>query len=343
MTGLLTGDWHLTDNPVEEYRWDTFDLVEKIAIQYRVTHIYLLGDIFDRKDRHSKELVNEATSSLEKLQVNTDSDVIVVMGNHDKPVSGVPYWSFLNRPFLSGGSSRIRYVSEPEMFGNVLVLPFSSNPVEEWKGLPFSSVKMILMHQTVEGSLSAEGRPIPSSDTLPVFPKGIPIYSGDIHRPQRVMGVEYIGVPHPVRFNETWPNRVLVVNDRDFSKFIEVPLMTTHRAILDIDSSTDLRAIRTNPGDQVRIRYKLNSEKMTQWPVEEEACKQWAMDRNIFLASLEGVFTEDIGISKDKTTAESSGIELMSPEDVLTLFGKEENLAQEIIDVGMDILKTVRK
>jgi DNA repair exonuclease SbcCD nuclease subunit len=338
MTGLLTGDWHLTDNPVEEYRWDTFDLVEKIAIQYHVSHIYLLGDIFDRKDRHSKELVNEGTASLGKLQVNTDADILITMGNHDKPISGVPYWSFLN-----GLMPRVRYITEPEMIGNVLLLPFSSNPVEEWKGLPFSNVKMILMHQTVEGSLSAEGRPIPSSDTMPVFPQGIPIYSGDVHRPQRVMGVEYIGVPHPVRFNETWPNRVLVVDDKDFSKFISIPLLTTHRAILDIDSSTDLSTIQTNPGDQVRIRYKLNSEKMTQWPVEEEACRQWAMDRSIFLASLEGVFTEDIGISKDKSTAESSGIELMSSEDVLQMFCKEENLAQEIIDVGMDILKSVRK
>lgn len=330
MNYLLWTDPHFTDNPIDAYRWDIFRHLKEISLRERVTKIVCLGDLVDRKDRHTAVLVNKLIDSFSDLHFDTGADVDILAGNHDMPLTGPYFWKFLNT--LPG----VRYLQKWEIDEvSVAYLPFSANPKQEWPDL--SKVRAIFMHQTVEGAKIDGTYTIPKGHDLPVLP-AIPIFSGDVHNPQFIKGITYIGCCHPIKFNESWNNRVIVIHDGDFVNFKEIRIAGTKRAILDITSSDELKKLTSfAKGDQLRIRYTLDPAKMTTWPVEEEAIKSWAASNGIFLASIEASLTGNTLVSESQE--QRNELEVMLPEQVIDVFGKTENLSPEVIQMGLQLLK----
>ena len=95
MNALLTADLHLTDNDTEFYRWDIFGVLEEEAVKNNVAIIGILGDAFDRKDRHTAKLVNKLIAALLNLRSKTQAMIVLLAGNHDAPLKGVSTGSFL--------------------------------------------------------------------------------------------------------------------------------------------------------------------------------------------------------------------------------------------------------
>src|ERR1039458_1280582 len=98
---LLTCDPHLTDNPIEAYRWKVFNFIKEACKKYNVNHIFILGDLSDRKDRHSSELLNRLARSLSNLHDETGAQIWISGGNHDDPLNGVPYWEIRSEEHTS--------------------------------------------------------------------------------------------------------------------------------------------------------------------------------------------------------------------------------------------------
>lgn len=350
MNILLTADLHLDDNQLNDYRWDIFEILEKEAQKHNIGLIGILGDTLDRKDRHSGKLVNKFVSALKKLQKTAQVFIVILSGNHDAPLKGVYFWEFLN------DYDRISYITKPKMYTYktkdraryIQLLPFSSNPEVEWKDssvdLDLFIADAIFMHQPVEGALIDEKRKLEKAPPIPALPD-VPIFSGDIHHQQALTinhkehsnTVNYIGVPHPVHFNETWKNRIILIKDDDFRNFKEIWIEGTRRAIVEIDNSSELEKLTYKEGDQLRIRYKLTGQNLTNWSTEEQKIRQWAQDRSIHLASLEATIVGE-GL-KATTSEEISQLEIMSPEQVIQKFCKDEGLSEEIQNIGVQLLK----
>lgn len=330
---ILTADWHLTDSEIESYRWNIFDTLRAISLQHAVTQILVLGDITDRKDRHAGNLLNRLVHALKDLSNDAGVVITILMGNHDAPLNGTPYWTFLNE-------GPIHYITEPTILSGILLLPFSANPAAEWADLDFNKCA-VMMHQTLAGSLVDGDRKIEyAPHPLPLFPRGVPIYSGDVHRPQSIGGVTYVGAPHPVRFSETWENRVLVIKKNDFKNPHQVNIRSIRRAILDISSSDQLKSLRFGTNDQLKIRYMLTAGKMAEWPKEEQAIRDWAAKKGIVLASVEATLQEELTLdSKPKASA----MELMRPDEVIRQFGESEKLSEDVIAVGQSLLDSALK
>ena len=325
---LLWTDPHFTDNPIDEYRWDIFASLAELCFKYEVDEIVCLGDVVDRKDRHTGLLVNRLVQNFTTLKSVTNTEIKIISGNHEKPVTGPYFWEFFNK-------IGIDYLIYPLKFSSIWYLPFSANPVEEWKDLDLASASVILMHQTGQGA-RVEGDRELTSNNLPKFPN-IQIFSGDVHRPQEVEGITYIGTPHPVRFSETWNNRVIVIEDDNFKKPISVWLPSIKRAIVDITSSKELDTLSYKEGDQVRVRYTISGKKLADWPEEQEAIRKWAKSREVYIASLEPKFIGD-GVQVE-TNTEALALELMSPDEIVIKFGKDEKLTADVIEVGRQLLK----
>jgi hypothetical protein len=170
---------------------------------------------------------------------------------------------------------------------------------------------------------------------MPKLPEGIPIFSGDVHRPQTILGITYVGAPYPIKFNETWDNRIILIENEDFKNYKSIPVDIMKRAILDISSSDELKFIKYKPGSQLRIRYKLTGSQLTKWPVEEDIIRTWCKTLGVNLVSLEAMF-EGNGLKPDVT---SDQIELMPPEEIIKMFCKEEKLSDGILDMGLSLLK----
>ena len=295
-----------------------------------------------RKDRHSGELLNRLARSLGNLHDETGAQIWVTKGNHDDPLNGTPYWEILNKL-----GTAVQYITEPLSFGyqNVLLLPFSSNPLEEWKNFDLASYDAILMHQTVAGSLIEGDRKLEvDSNPMPILTEKVKAYSGDVHRPQQVGRITYIGAPHPVKYSESWPNRFIIIRDGNWKAPINEWIRPVHREIYDLDRDCDDRVLLgLQKGDQIRIRYHLTAKDLTEWPVKEEYWKKLVNKRGIYLASLEAILSDDITTNADKKEEKATALELLNPEEALKLYASEEKLSEDVIAVGLELMKEARK
>lgn len=338
MNSILFSDPHFTDVELERYRWNIFNFIRDTAIVFqevnssKIHRVICLGDLVDKKDRHSAKLVNDLVEYFADLKHEISCEIILLAGNHDKPLQGPYYWKFLNDLGIS-------YIEKPLKLGDCYFLPFSNNPVEEWKDLDFSDTKVIYMHQTVDGALIENDRKIEGGHKLPELSPKIQIFSGDVHRPQTVNGIVYIGAPHPVRFSEDWENRIVVVKDEEYWNFQSIETATIKRAIIDI---TDSKALENTPykeGDQIRIRYLLSGQALTTWPQEQERITAWAKENKVILASLESALIGD-GLEPDDTE-EAQRLEVLKPEEIVKKFGLDEKLSDDLIQVGVDLVKEI--
>lgn len=334
---ILTADLHLTDNPADEYRWAVFDHLAGLAREEGDTEIAILGDITDRKDRHSSILVNRVVHSLRTL-VGLGNHVTILMGNHDKPLAGVPFWQFLDKL----ESRTLRFITQPIVVGGQLYLPYAADPAKEWADVKLTGHDAIFMHQTVTGALGNNGIRL-ENNKMVLFPKTAKVYSGDIHTPQVVGRVTYVGAPHPVAFGDDYPCRMLVLDQKSNIKR-ELFLSPPAKRMLRVSSIEDLERRTSNPGDQARVIYKLPLAELDKWPAMQAAIEAWADERQIKLASIE---PEIIG-SLD--SARSDGADLtaneqsfdIDPEAALRAFAESEGIDARMIEHGLKYIAEIR-
>lgn len=329
MNDLLTGDWHLTDNPLEEYRWRVFDSILAIHKEKKIDRLFILGDAWDRKDRHTGELLNRFVMNARRL-TKEEIELYILQGNHDAPLKGVSYWEFLS------DYSKVNYVDKILDLEDVILLPSSKNPLIDWRDVYFKDKKAIFIHQTVDGAMVERDYVLKADAPLPVFPKGIPVFSGDVHRPQKVGPVTYVGTPHPTRFGEDWPNQVVLVEAGDYKNPHPIPIKSIERVILDIKDWGEVPA-RLGEGDQVRIRFYLTKSTISEWPKQEEKIKEWAKKVGVIVVSLEPILTEVL--EEGHPVIEADQIETLPPLELVKLYGEEEEISDSVLKTGIDIVK----
>lgn len=326
---ILTADLHLTDDPNDDYRWAIFDHLCGLAREEHDSEIAILGDITDRKDRHSSILVNRLMRSLRAL-LDAGNSVTILMGNHDKPLAGVPFWQFLDQL----ESRKLRFITKPLAIGGELYLPYASNPAEEWKDIKLSGHDAIFMHQTVTGALGNNGFRL-ENNKMVAFPRNAKVYSGDIHTPQVVGRVTYVGAPHPVAFGDDYPCRVLRLNER-YNIERELFLTPPAKRMLRVSSIDELERRVVAAGDAARVFYKLPINDIDRWPEIQAQIAIWAEAAGIKLASLE----PDIeGAAAHREDAEETiGLDV-SPEGVMQAFADAEGIDPAMLAFGLDIMR----
>jgi hypothetical protein len=326
---ILTADLHLTDAPQDEYRWAIFDHLLRLAKEETDSEIVILGDITDRKDRHSSILVNRLMMALRKL-LDAGNSVTILMGNHDKPLAGTPFWQFLD--LLE--SRKLRFITKPLSYGGDLYLPYAGNPAEEWNGIKLSGHTTIFMHQTVTGALGNNGIRL-ENNKMVEFPRGAKVYSGDIHTPQVVGRVTYVGAPHHVAFGDDYECRILVLDAKANIRRV-VQLSPPAKRMLRVGSIAELERRPVCKGDQARVIYKLTLNDIDRWPAIQDQITMWAEEHGIILASVE----PDIeGLVRDQDAdAELPDFDI-DPESVLKMFAEAEGIDASMLDVGLIFLR----
>lgn len=269
MTTIVTSDLHLTDNPMDEYRWDLFPWLARMAKKHGAQQINILGDVTDAKDRHSSALVNRVVGSFEKL--TAVAPVIVLKGNHDYIDEGEPFFQFMN---AVGQGHMVSFVTEPMIQAHELYLPHTRDHEVAWAGIDFSKFKLIYTHQTYDGCSTENGTRM--RGILPsVFGKGkAPIYSGDIHVPQNIgKRIKYVGSPYRIRFGDSFTPRVLLIRDDGSTRNLHFPCTNKHLVELDGNSSDivasfakALRDMGVFEDDQLKLRVRVPRERYPEWP-----------------------------------------------------------------------------
>jgi hypothetical protein len=318
---LLFTDPHFDDNRANEYRWRVFDELARVCRDREVSHVFCLGDMTDKRDRFSAEMVNRLVRCWTSLPVD---ERVILRGNHDTPVAGSAFWDFLSE--IDG----ITYVTRPTSAGDLLLLPFSPSPRSEWSEITWRNYRAAFLHATPRGVLAENGFRLEGQD-LPILPGRLKIYSGDVHTPQRVRNWTLVGAPHPVKFGESHPYRFLLLDERSYGVVEEVALSPIGKRAVEITSLDDLAAVETRSGDQVQVRLA-TAPGAVDWGAFESAVDEWARERGVDV-TFGGSY--DLPAQVDGPSGE------LSPEELLRAFATEERVTDELLDVGLELLREV--
>jgi DNA repair exonuclease SbcCD nuclease subunit len=321
---LLSGDWHLDEDPDNEYRWDIFNRVREIAKKYAVSHIYCLGDLLDRKDRFSAQFVNRLIGELRETAELVP--LWVLRGNHDSPLRGPAFFEFVN-----GLVPRVHYVTGPlpQEIGKtrLILLPHAAHPAEAWRGIHWRDFDAALMHVTVAGAVMENGFRLTAGQRLPPLPRELKIYSGDVHTPQVVRNITYIGAPHPTKFGDTYPCRVLLIDEHTLEIAHEIPLEVPRKHVFEISSVDELPQVQ--PGDRAKIRFHLPSTDLERWGELESELAAWAKLNGVEIAGIEAIVA---GSARELDLD-------AAPEALLREFAQVEGISDDLLATGLTLLK----
>lgn len=329
---LIIADLHLTDAPLEEYRWGIFPWLEDLKEEYDIDNIYLLGDITEKKDNHSAKLVNRIVEKLYVLSSNINGMLFILRGNHD----GVdPEWPFFK--FVRGHEGIVFY-SEPTFTiinQGILFLPHSKDPSNDWLGIINKWIKdtnIIFMHQTVKGARAANGFQLDGLDTsiFSLF-NGL-IFSGDIHTPQETGKVIYVGSPFPVYFGDSFIGNVILLDNNNWKR---LEYNTIRRVMLDIDFATQPIGIHfpVHKGDQFKIKILVNRSDSDQFDKWKKMVRESIEKKNGVVVSMELKLAEE-----KNTIAKKRKFVNTDPITVLNRYCKVEGLDSYYAEKGKEFI-----
>lgn len=330
MKYLLTSDLHFTDRPRDAYRFDLFPwLIEQVK-KYEVDYVFILGDITDQKDNHSSYLVNRIVDSLEKLAATVD--VIVLTGNHDFIDAECPFFRFLTK------LDNITFITEIASFegdDELLFLPYTKTPTEDWKDIVWSKFDYVFMHQTMDGSKASSGQMLDGLSRKVFKDYKGDVYSGDIHVPQTIGPVTYVGSPYHVHFGDHFIPRALLLEDNTLT---ELNFTAPRKLTYELTDPEELLELDFNSDDQLKVRLKLHASQLTDWSVLKHRVEEICAEREVYLHAVELLRVGAKQISKPGSKDKKRTLNY-SPLEAYEQYCKKEKIKGPMKEAGKPFLE----
>ena len=331
MTTLITTDTHFSDHPRDAHRFDLFPWLAKQVEEHEVDRILFLGDLTEEKDHHSAKLVTKLTEALYWLACKTE-EIFILRGNHDCVDPAIPFFGFTNH-MADGHISYVADYSRLNSF-NSLFLAHSRDPDKDWADIDFSKYDYAFVHQTFDGAEAENGQQLSGISTSRV--KGIKrqVFSGDIHVPQTIGKVTYVGAPYHIRFGDSFEPRVILL-DEETGKTQDLHFPTKAKHLIEVKCAADLDDLDgVEEGDQVKIRVMLAREELVGYDALRREIKAYAEELGLEVYGVSAAIAEPEKGAKRKVNTQA-----MKPGAVLGLYAKREQLATEVVEEGAALLK----
>lgn len=280
MRRLVTSDWQLAYNERDRYRTDFMVRTLPILVdKYKVDQLLILGDITEQKDNHPAPLVNEIVNAFDKL--SKLCAVIVLEGNHDFLHKEHPYFKFVTM------LPNVAWFSVPVVYENCLYLPHTRDYKEDWKQVDFKrEYDFIFAHNIFEG-VKANGQAL-SGIPRNVFSADAFVISGDVHEPQTLEPVTYVGSPTLTDFGDGYQPRVLLLDGLDV-KSIKVHGQQKRLIWCAVNKVAGKRELafdhNANENDIVKIQVELLMEDVAEWAAIRQEVEAWAT-KNKFVVNV---------------------------------------------------------
>lgn len=262
MTTLVTGDLHASAHSRDEYRWHFIErTLPALVAEHDVSRVIIVGDLTESKDGHPAGLVNRLVDAFAALAEH--AHVYCLRGNHDYLAEQVPFFRFLSH------IERVRWINEPTALklrglGRCLFLPHTRN-LDDWVDWMFDEdgFDWFFCHQTFAdanlGSAKATGPAAPfTGDALAI--------SGDVHTPQKLGKVIYVGAPYLIDFGDQFEPRILLLKDKTMKS---IPVDGPQKRLMVLSGKDPLAGLKlehchpllgifkVNAGDVVKVKVEL--------------------------------------------------------------------------------------
>lgn len=339
---LVTSDLHLTDKASDEYRWNFLRwLSDKASEDSRIKSIFILGDLCDRKDRHSSILVNRVQKEIQKL--SEICPIYILKGNHDHPDGGVPFWDFLsgtpNVEFISTIRSQVFYEF------SCLFLPHTKTPAKDWSDRnDWHLYDFIFLHQTMKGSVSSTGQ-ILDGDDMPDLPEGTFYVSGDLHIPQKIKNILYVGSPYDVKFGDRITGRILRfdVERKNGTPDIVMTEIETPRVTLSMEE-VDVRngvlwkeKLKEYQNGRLRLKIRISSDQLEDWPEMEKEIRERSGEIGVDIDSI------SLSVETGVRTASMEKAISRDLEEIIKDYAGQQEIDSFVGQEGINILREFQK
>ena len=341
---LITSDLHFTAKPDDEYRFGLFEWIrEEIVREHEIDDIYILGDITDAKDRHPAELVLRVVEEFMKLDRSIEGELCILQGNHD----------FYTREnlgffrFMLALQGSIKWFDEPTSFGGgedgplIELVPFIRDPEKQEEAIihrPELTLRdhpdrYLFLHHTFNNALASNGQKMRGgmSSKHPCLEQYNRVISGDIHVPQTLGYVTYVGSPYTIRFNDAFDPRLIVL-DTETDEMYDVHYPCIKRHCVEVGSAGELNTSLVRKGDQVKVKLNVPRSSILDIP---DMKREVVMEMDKIGAHLFGIETIVEKAQRHDPEAETS--KAQDIPSVIRRYGKKENFSQELIEVGVQL------
>jgi len=329
-SSVLVSDLHLTSLVRDEYRWNLFPWLKKLIDRESVSRVWIVGDLTDAKDYHPSSLVNRVVKELTDLASYCD-ELIVLKGNHDGVDENLPYFAFLN------AIPKLRFIVKPTVLREegILLLPHTKTPEEDWKERDISRAKYILIHATVTGCISESGQQLEGVSRGWFMNTAAKIYAGDIHVPQTVGQVEYVGAPYHVRFGDKFEPRVVYIDEKGKAQSIKTENVRRHTLTISSPDALDAAAKGARIGDQVKVRIKLARSDYSNWHQYKKEVTAFCKEMGFQLVAIDLEREPETSIARPRMTTNTK----KTPTALLEKYGKAKGLPDPLLALGKTILQ----
>jgi hypothetical protein len=294
MTALVTADVHLNSNPRDSYRHDFFNLTLADMLRlHKPQQLIILGDLTDDKEGHDAWLVNSMARYIHWCaQI---CPVIILRGNHDGVNPAEPFFGFLdtieNVTFIDD-----QHAEQIEGLGLCTFLAHTRDHKKDWKKVDFDPYEadpecgFIFCHNTFEGALARPGSPLKGIPTN-ALPANASVLSGDVHLPQDVDQVTYVGAPYTVTFGDTYDPRVLLIGrtKRGTIYTESKPVPGKRKITIDVRNATILPKLNANRGDMVKVRVYLKTDEYAKWNEIKTSVMRWGERAEVEICQIQPV------------------------------------------------------
>lgn len=338
MVGLVTADWHLSDNIRDDYRHAFIARLRTAAKDRKVDWVLILGDLTEEKDRHSAWLVNSVVRHVALFA--KICRVLILRGNHDYIDPDHPFYAFLSRiegvTWVNAPTDLKNLPSAPQMgLGSVLFLPHTSDYKRDWKGLKFSQYDWIFAHNTFSGAQVGHGQTM-KGIPLDVFPDDACVVSGDIHVPQKLGPVTYVGAPYLVDFGDNYNPRVLLLDGTKPKPMWSMSCEGPQKRLVQVRSVAELnKHDELAEGDILKVRIVLESSQHAQWPELQKAVREWGVKHKMIVHAVQPVILE----SRAKAATRKSGAKKTDTQ-LLQEYGKARGMDDATVRTGLKLMGT---
>jgi hypothetical protein len=333
---LTTADLHLTDpsNKVDLHRHDFMADLPALLERRKSDALLILGDLTEEKDRHSANLVNLIVKELSEIAAVCP--IAILMGNHDYLNEGHPFFAFTQHiPNIEWigkvcTGEQLSTAEARSIFAGCLFLPHTRNYKRDWASIPlgFDQYRAVFAHNTFNGAEVGWGRKL-EGIPLDIFPKKAKVIAGDIHRPQTLGPVTYVGPPYRVNFGDDFKPRLLSLESaKPLSISVEA---WPQKRLLEISDTALLPFGRE--GDIYKVRVEVGT--MEEWGRIHKEVREWAARANVHLFRAEPIMTHRV-VNKRVKVEPGEGI---TDEKIVRLYAKRNTLEDKTLAVGLELLK----
>jgi hypothetical protein len=333
MKALVIADLHLSEKPRDSYRFQVMADIANLLEKHNVGYLIVLGDLTENKDFHPATLVNAVVDIVHGF--SQFCEVLVLRGNHDYTRADFPFFRFLRR------LKRVRWINSVSRIdlgkADCLFLPHTRDYKKDWVQLPhLEEIQFVFAHNTFEGSITEHGKKLSGIPT-DVF-DDVPVISGDIHTPQTLGPVTYVGSPYVVDFGDDFEPRALLIDWLDHRDFVikDIPLPGPQKRLLDI-TTADIGKLKKqdfNEGDIVKVRLTLGLTEQENWFSYRDKIKHELsnLGADVYLV-------QPVTSARSKSLAKIARKDVKSDEFIVQEYSKTAKVPAPTLKVGLGFLK----